>query len=736
MDFYSVKGRRPIRLKESTRELAARALSGEFGREAEKTPYVEITDPSYEKMSPEEQYIHMLNAIVSKAPLRIIPGEPFIGSATLGDAINAAVPARYNGSNVFFPVNHITLGYDNVLYVGLNGLRARIQNRSRLAGDTNQKLFYNKLEQCIDAIELWHKRYADELLRLDALYPEQGYKETYENFKDVPANPPKNFRQALQSLWFLFAFTRLLGVWSGIGRIDKMLGGFLEKDLADGTLTIDEARELTAHFWIKGCEWARGADPRGSGDAQHYQNILLGGRDISGKDITNTLSYLVLDVIEELGISDFPIAIRAHKDMPQQFLRRIAEVVQYGEGIIAFYDEQNAINTLTAYGYPYSDAINFTNDGCWEVLIPGKTRFSYCPMDMLQMLQTDVLKINTPVETDGSFWAMYASYATVSPADKSYPIPEYADYEELYDALLKSIDAHLDWFQNMLDKNSVYLSPSMPSTALVISLFVEGCIEKGVDFSKGGSYYDVQSPHMGGVQDCANSLLAIKKLVFEEKKLTLSELITLLRGDWEGREDLRLYALNKLPHFGTDNSEADFIAARLLEDYARLEHAHDKRTDGVKCPPGVSTFGRECEWRYSRGATADGHKRGDILSPNLSPAPGTDKRGATAVIQAYCSLPLNLLAGSCALDIKLSPFMAHGEENISALMALVQGFCELGGYFMQMDIVDNEILKDAQLNPDKYPELAVRVSGWSARFVTLDRNWQDLVISRAAAGGA
>lgn len=736
MDFFSVKGKRPVRLKESTRALAARALSGEFGQDAFHTPFVEITDPAYEKMSSEEQYIYMLKKIASEAPLRIIPGEPFVGSATLGDAILAQVPARYKDKNVFYAINHITVGFDKVLYIGLNGVRSNIKSRLKDEKDEEKRKFYGYLEECIDVIELWHKRYLDELLRLKSIYPNQGYDQVYENLKDVPFNPPGNFRQALQSLWFLFAFTRLIGIWSGIGRIDKMLGGFLEEDLARGVLNIDEARELVAHFWIKGCEWCKGDILRGSGDAQHYQNILLGGRDFTGRDITNTLSYLVLDVVEELGISDFPIAIRAHKDMPEQFLRRAAEVVQYGAGIIAFYDEQNVIDTLMGYGYPYSDAINFTNDGCWEVLIPGKTHFSYWPLDALHYLQTDVLAINKPVENDGSFFGVYLSLISASPAEQNAPIPEYDSFEELYSALLKGIESGVKWVHEKLDERACNRLPETPSTALVLSLFVEGCIEKGVDFSKGGAYYDIEAIHMGGVQDCANSLLAIKKMVYEDKLLTLSELIALLRNNWEGREDLRLYALNKLPHFGNDNDQSNEMTKRLLSDYIEIARAYDHRSDKIKCPPGVSTFGREVEWRYARGATADGHKQGDILSPNLSPAPGADKHGATAAIQAYCSLPLNRLAGSCALDIKLGPFMARGEDNANAIMGLIRGFCALRGYFMQMDIVDNEILKDAQMHPEKYPELAVRVSGWSARFVTLDAQWQELVIKRASVGGA
>lgn len=245
---------------------------------------------------------------------------------------------------------------------------------------------------------------------------------------------------------------------------------------------------------------------------------------------------------------------------------------------------------------------------------------------MLHYLQTDVLRVNKPAENDGSFMSLYMSLQAASPAEENAPTPEYSSFEELYNALLRGIESGVAWLHTELDKRAPYHTPEAPSTALVLSLFVEGCIERGIDFSKGGAYYDVEAIHMGGVQDCANSLLAIKKLVYDDKLITLSELITLLRKDWEGREDLRLYALNKLPHFGNDNAQSNEMTRRLLKDYIAIVRKYDHRADGVKCPPGVSTFGRECEWRYARGATADGHKRGDILSPNLSPAPGADKK--------------------------------------------------------------------------------------------------------------
>ena len=185
---------------------------------------------------------------------------------------------------------------------------------------------------------------------------------------------------------FTFAFIRLCGNWPGIGRIDYLLGDYLKKDLSDGVLSLDDAREILAHFFIKGCEWINGQEI-GSGDAQHYQNILLAGIDQDGNGVTNEVTYLVLDILEELGISDFPTSVRVNKNSDEKLLRRVAEVMRYGGGILAVYNEDLVIDALIKYGYEKREARGFANDGCWEVQIPGKTYFDYWPFDSLQLLQ-------------------------------------------------------------------------------------------------------------------------------------------------------------------------------------------------------------------------------------------------------------------------------------------------------------------------------------------------------------
>lgn len=197
--------------------------------------------------------------------------------------------------------------------------------------------------------------------------------------------------ESLQSLWFTFAFIRLCGNWPGIGRLDVLLGPYLEADLAAGCLTLDEARELLAHFLIKGCEWISGGN-YGSGDAQHYQNIVLGGIGVDGEDVVNAVTWLTLDVLEELGISDFPTTVRLNRNSDPKLLRRVAEVMRFGGGILAIYNEDLVVESLTRYGYGPDEARAFANDGCWEVQIPGATCFQYIPFDALGVLQHKTLR--------------------------------------------------------------------------------------------------------------------------------------------------------------------------------------------------------------------------------------------------------------------------------------------------------------------------------------------------------
>lgn len=696
---------RPRRLSEQTFKFACESLNRKYGLDTLKTEAVVLDDiENFDTLSPIKKYDLAITKIVKNAPIRICEGEKISGAATLGLAIRHVVPATYNGEAICSSISHLTIDFESVLKYGVNGLRKKVEIAFDKYKGTEKEEFIVSLINALDAFDVWHSRYLDELKDLPA------YKNNYENLKIVPNEPAKNFYQAVQSIWFVFAFVRLCGNWPGIGRIDYLLGDYLKKDLNAGVITLEEAREILAHFFIKGCEWINGQFI-GSGDGQHYQNILLGGVDENGKEITNEVTYLVLDVLEELGISDFPTSVRINKNTDDKLIDRIAEVMRFGGGILAVYNEEVVIDALIKDGYDEKEARKFANDGCWEVQIPGKTYFNYVAFDGLQILQKETLYNYNNEINFSDFNALYNKYIK----DLNKMVEKiYLDRAKLFTTYGVS---NKDW----------NWTKQMPCT--IVSLFEQGCIEKGLSYLEGGPIYNIVSPHIGGFADVVNSLYAIKKLVFDDKKLTFSAFMSILKNNWANEEVLRQRVLNHYDYYGNDNDEVDEIASRLLSDYADICISFNGKC-GYRFPAGVSTFGRQLEWAPHRLASAHGKKQGEVLAANCSPTPNTDKEGATAIIRSYAKADLTKLASGCALDLKLLPSNVEGDDGLQALKGLIRGFVNSGGFFMQPDVVDTEILRKAQENPSDYQTLAVRVSGWNARFVTLDKQWQDMVIAQ------
>jgi len=378
-------------------------------------------------------------------------------------------------------------------------------------------------------------------------------------------------------------------------------------------------------------------------------------------------------------------------------------VQRHGGGIVSVYNERTVLSALAKFGYERQEARSFANDGCWEVIIPGKTAFSYAPFDMLALLH-EVLRL----------------YEDGQP-------PEFATFKSLYAALMERVARHIESFHEGAD--GFMLGGS--GTPL-LSLLVEDCIESARDYRDRGAVYNVLSPHAGGMANVANSLVAIRELVYRKRQLTLAELVETLRSDWEGAEDLRRLVLNQSPAYGNDDQAADQMMKRLYDDYTQLVWETPER-NGVLRPCGISTFGREIAWAYPQGnrmASPDGHHRGEILATNFSPSPGTDREGPTGVIKSYCKMDLTKVPSGATIELKLDPGSLRGEAGVEALVGLLRSFIDLGGFYMQIDAVDRETLLDAQEHPERYQNLAVRISGWSARFVTLDEHWQQMIIDR------
>ena len=706
MEFYTQNNKkRPVRLSEETRCFAHDSLNHKYGLDTLNNMNVSIGEgEEIASLSNLERYDLAIRKIAESAPIRICEGELISGAATLGTAIHHLIPATYKGRAITHSISHLTVDFETVLKRGISGIKKDAEISLEKYRGTEKEAFAKSCLGCIESFEIWHARY------LEALRTLPKYKDNYENLRNVPLNPAKSFYEAVQSIWFTFAFIRLCGNWPGIGRLDYLLGDYLETDLKNGKITLDGAREILAHFFIKGCEWVNGKYI-GSGDAQHYQNIVLGGIGENGDEITNQVTYLVLDILEELGISDFPTTVRINKNTDEKLVRRVAEVMQYGGGILAVYNEDTVLEALKKYGYPEDDIRKFANDGCWEVQIPGKTYFSYAPFDSLQILQRSTLR-----SYDGT--------------------AVFSDFEEIYQGFIRDLTTQVEGI--CLSRVAMHepeaaaegvwkWKEQIPCT--VVSIFEEGCIEKGLSYLEGGPIYNVFSPHIGGLADTVNSLYAIKKLIFDEKKLTLQKLYEILRDNWEGNEALREYALNRYTYYGNDCDEVDMLVARLLSDFADICATFDGRC-GYRFPAGVSTFGRQLEWSPHRLASPHGRRAGEVLAANCSPTPNTDKEGATAIIRSYCKADMTKLTTGAALDIKLLPSTVEGDDGVGAIMALIRGFVALGGFFMQPDVVDASLLREAQEHPEEHQTLSVRVSGWNARFVTLNKEWQDMVIEQ------
>lgn len=695
------------RLNAATVNLARRGLSGEFGRQLVSADPALAAQLAKDGVTPEMRYALAVRLVAETAPLRILPKERIVGAATYREAAYHATPIHGEAST-----SHLTLGFDRILPLGYKGLRLEIeQRRARKNLDAQGEDLLQSMLVCLDAAGIWHRRYVallEERISRSAGDQREHYRQVLANLRNVPEHAPETFGGAVQSLWFMFAFQRLCGNWSGIGRIDQMLAPYLKRDLRANHITLDEAREILAHFWIKGTEWIiRDADTApGSGDAQHYQNIVLSGIDAQGRDVTNEVTYLVLDVVEELHISDFPIGVRLSARSPEKLLRRVAEVQSLGGGIVSIYNEDVAISGLVKFGIPLAEARGFANDGCWEVILPGKTAFSYQPFDLLIALQ-QILGLD---QDQGA-------------------VPAYRDFDELYGAFLARLGKTLDGVHLEIDSA---FTDGPPAT--LISLLIEDCIENGRGYYDRGARYNVVAPHAGGMADAADSLVVIKKLVFDERHLTLPEFVDILRADWKNHEALRRQIRKTMPAYGNDDTEADVMMLRLFHDYTELVGRMPFR-EGVYRPAGISSFGREIEWRAHRKAMAHGFRKGEILATNFSPTPGTQKEGPLAAIKSYCKADFTRLPNGGTLEIRLHPSCVKDAAGIHALMGILKAFLRLGGFYLNVDVIDAALLRDAQKHPEKYPNLVVRIAGWCARFHTLNKDWQEMVIRRAEQPG-
>ena len=607
--------------------------------------------------------------------------------------------------------NHTTMDYETILAVGFEGLIYRVRARlARLSADVpddaEKRHFLEALEIVAEGYIDLCGRYADHAQALAAASDDEARSEELrgiaENCRQVPAGPPTNFREACQALWFCFFFLP-----DAPGRVDQYLYPFYRDDIARNAITPDLARELLSCLWIKYFEFA-GAQ---AGVSAH-QHLTLGGVKPDGSDASNELTCMCLEVTEELLLHRPQVGLRWNRNTPAALLERAVRVLRKNSGNPDFCNDEQIVPALVNIGISPEDARDFSLSGCHEVIVTGRA----------QMGSVEGF-INLP--------KMLRILLGLEPALREGADLEGIDsYEAFWDAL-KEVMSFTAEGAHRASVERDRQAAEIPGGNLAASLVVADCIENACGYTQGGARYNHCNWDVIGIANLADALAAIKRLVFEEKELSLYELAKLLDSDWEGQESLHARIVNQFPHFGNDQDDIDGIAARIIEEFSAIlkERRPFRGGDYVL---GTTAGGENMHIEFGRvtGATPDGRADGDPLADSLGASQGRDRQGVTALLNSVAKLPHSLLPTATTLNVKLDPKLLAGDAGVSKIAALIRGHFLAGGQQCQFNLVNREMLLEAKRCPEEHSDLMVRVAGYSAPFTSLWEDLQEEIITR------
>ena len=537
----------------------------------------------------------------------------------------------------------------------------------------------------------------------------------------VPAHAPRDLWEAIQMYWFvhLGTVTELNG-WDSMnpGHIDQHLWPFYQKGIADGTLTRDKAKELISCLWIKFNNQPAppkvGVTALESGTYNDFTNINIGGVDREGKSAANEISYMILEIQEELHELQPGLSIHIAENTPDEFLLAGIKVIRQGHGYPSIFNPDTYIKELVREGKTLEDAREGGCSGCIEVGAFGKE--AYLLTGYLNTPKILEITLNNGVDPETG---KKLGLETGDPR-------AFKTFGELYEA----------WHQQMVYFVNLKLSVnnyiermfSLYAPATFLSLYIDDCIEKGKDYYSGGARYNttyIQCTGLGTITDCFTTL---KKHVFEDHRYTMDEILQACAKNWEGGEKKRQYIRNHTPFFGNDDEYADTIAVRVYDDLVKAIEGRPNTRGGKTQLNMLSTtchnyFGSVC------GATPNGRFAHFAISDGTSPAHGSDSHGPTAVVKSLGKLD-QTKSGGTLLNVRFVPALLKREEDQKKLASLIRTYFKFGGHHIQFNIVDTATLYDAQQHPDEYRDLLVRVAGYSDYFNDMTEQLQNEIIAR------
>ncbi|MGQ9493482.1 MAG: glycyl radical protein [Anaerolineae bacterium] len=659
--------------------------------------------------------------------------------ATLPDWVRQAqeIGVISGRGNITSGDGHIIVNYRKLMEKGLLGVRqeaeAALQRLNPyLAAEQKKRPFLEGVLIVVDAAIRFAARYAAEAERQVAREADSQRRAELQRIATtcrwVPAHPPRTWYEAIQSAWFVHLITQIEsnGHSFSMGRLDQYTYPFYQADIAAERLNEEEMLEILQCLWLKLFAvnkvrpWAH---TRFGIGYPTYQNVTIGGQTPDGRDATNELSYAVLRAIQETRLTQPNVSARYHVRTPERFLMECARTIRLGFGMPALKNDEIIIPALLEKGVTPEDAYDYAIVGCVEAAVPGKWGYRNTGMSFLNLLKVLELAYNDGCDPNTG--------VCLHPGQGD--LPSFRSFDELYKTFLDQLRFYTRAHVVMDTTADLALEELVPDA--FCSALVDDCIVRGLTVKEGGSVYDVVSGLQSGLANVANALMALKKLVFEDRALTPQEVMKALSTNFAGVEGERVrQRLLSAPKYGNDLDEVDELAVCVLNDY--LEDIKQYRTTrygrgpiGCAYAGSTSNISANVPLGQPVCATPDGRKAGEPIAEGVSPVHGTDTKGPTAVMHSVTKLPTIKMIAQL-LNLRLSPGNLRTDEGLQRLVQLLRGFQTLKGWHVQFNTVSTETLLAAQKHPEQYRDLVVRVAGYSALFVTLDKATQDDIINR------
>lgn len=634
---------------------------------------------------------------------------------------------------------HLAVDYEQLLKIGLVGYEKRVRQLKAeldlcVPENIDKYVFYKAVLIVIEAVKTYADRFsllAQEMAENAQSHRKDELLEISNICSKVPYEPASSFKEAIQSVWFIQLILQIEsnGHSLSYGRFDQYMYPYLKADLEKGVITDEEAVELLTNLWIKTLTINKvrsQAHTFSSAGSPMYQNVTIGGQTPDKKDAVNKLSFLVLKSVAQTRLPQPNLTVRYYNGLNKEFLDECIEVMKLGTGMPAFNNDEIIIPSFIDLGVKEEDAYNYSAIGCVETAVPGKWGYRCTGMSYQNFPRILLAVMNDGVDvTSGKRFVKGYGY-----------FRDMKSFEELQDAWDKSIREITRL--SVIVENAVDLASERDVPDILCSTLTQDCIGRGKTIKEGGAVYDFISGLQIGIANMADSLAAIKKLVFEEKKITPQQLWDALQDDFMSEENQKIQSMliNEAPKYGNDDDYVDRLVVEAYDSYINEIKKYPSTryqrgpVGGIRYA-GTSSISANVGQGYGTMATPDGRKAHTPLAEGCSPAHAMDKNGPTAVFKTVSKLPTHEITGGVLLNQKVTPQMLATEENKEKLEMIIKTFFNrLHGYHVQYNVVSRETLIDAQKNPEKHRDLIVRVAGYSAFFNVLSKATQDDIIER------